>query len=61
MYIHEIVPSKPSFNYLIKALGICSGVLTLHTLGINRGALIIRTGSWGPLYYDSNKEPPEIV
>ena len=23
----------------------------------NIGALMIRIGSWGPLYYDDNKEP----
>ena len=25
----------------------------------NIGALIIRTGFWGPLYYNYNKEPPK--
>ena len=25
----------------------------------NIGALIIRIGLWGPLYYNSNKEPPK--
>ena len=28
---------------------------------LNIGALIIRIGFWGPLYYNSNKEPPKIV
>ena len=27
----------------------------------NIEALIIRIGSWGPVYYNSNKEPPKIV
>ena len=27
--------------------------------GLDIGALIIRIGFWGPLYYNDNKEPPE--
>ena len=26
---------------------------------VNIGALIIRIGFWGPLYYNCNKEPPK--
>ena len=29
--------------------------------GYNIGALIIRIGFWGPLYYNYGKEPPKIV
>ena len=29
--------------------------------GINIGALIIRIGFWGILYYNYNEGPPEIV
>ena len=25
------------------------------------GALIIRIGFWGPVYYNYNKEPPKMV
>ena len=28
---------------------------------INIGALIIRIGFWGRLYYTSNKEPPKVL
>ena len=27
----------------------------------NVGALLVRIGCWGPLYYNYNKEPPKIV
>ena len=27
--------------------------------GVNVGALIIRIGFWGSLYYNHNKEPPK--
>ena len=34
------------------------GILAL-TVDTNIGASIIRTGFWGPLYYNHNKEPPK--
>ena len=32
-----------------------------RVLGFNIGALIIRIGFWGPLYYIYNKEPPKTL
>ena len=29
--------------------------------GLSIGALIIRIGFWGPVYYNYNKEPPKMV
>ena len=37
----------------------CRGRVLLQ--GCNIGALIIGIGIWGPLYYNSNKEPTKIV
>ena len=28
---------------------------------LNIGALIVRIGFWGPLYYNDNKEPPTCI
>ena len=43
--------------------GIRSGFFSiaakLATSSCNMGALIIRIGFWGPLYYNDNKEPPK--
>ena len=36
----------------------CQG-LRLQTKEFTKGALIVRTGLWGILYYDCNKEPPK--
>ena len=32
-----------------------------HNLALPIGALTIRRGFWGPLYFNYNKEPPKIV
>ena len=37
------------------------GASGLFLFVVNVGALIFRIGFWGPLYYNSNKEPPKIV
>ena len=29
-------------------------------MGPTKGALIIRIGRWGPIYYVDNKEPPTV-
>ena len=38
-----------------------SWAMNFISISANMGALIIRIGFWGPLYYNCNKEPPKIV
>ena len=44
-----------------QASGVLAGPVTLNFKPVNIGALIIRIGFWGPLYYNYNKEPPKMV
>ena len=42
----------------VQSLGL-GGLGFIYGLIVNIGALIIRIGLWGPLYYNYNKEPPK--
>ena len=41
--------------------GRMSSQIAPQTLEPTIGALIIRIGFWGPLYYKYNKEPPKYI
>ena len=49
---HETICGKSSTNKT-------SNCQLPSTVNLNVGALMIRIGFWGPLYYNSNKEPPK--
>ena len=52
-----------SFYYRVPLKGSLKGFYKGSIIGFyNIGALVIRIGFWGPLYYSyNNKEPPKIV
>ena len=45
----------------VKTVYVCVYMGLWVDTAYNVGALIIRKGFWGPLYYNYNKEPPKIA
>ena len=55
---HSKVPSKCSNR---RRHGITLWLMFTQLDLANIGAFIIRIGFWGPLYYNSNEEPPKTL